>query len=58
MLSSLSTQCLTETAMMTQKPHVAHALRHAFYVDDFLGGADSLEEAQQLIFHEETALCL
>ena len=45
----LSTRCLTETANRTQKPHVAHALRHAFYVDDFLGGAHSLEEAQHLI---------
>ena len=40
---------MAETANRTQKPHVAHALRHAFYVDDFLGGADSLEEAQQLM---------
>ena len=45
----LSTRCLTETANRTQKPHVALALRHAIYDDDFLGGANSLEEAQQLI---------
>ena len=45
----LSTPCLTETANRTQKPHVAHAHRHAFYADDFLGGAHSLEEAKQLI---------
>ena len=45
----LATRSLTEIANRTQKPHVAHAVRHAFYVDDFIGGANSLEEAQQLI---------
>ena len=37
----LATRSLTEIANRTQKPHVAHAVRHAFYVDDFIGGANS-----------------
>ncbi len=45
----LSTRCLLEIAIKTPLPHVAAALRHAFYVDDFLGGADSKESAQKLI---------
>ena len=45
----LATRTLIEIAKRTQKPHVAEALRHSFYVDDYLGGANSLEEAQQLL---------
>ena len=44
----LSTRSLVEIAKRTQKPHVAKALKHSFYVDDYLGGANSLEEAHQL----------
>ena len=45
----LSTRTLVEIAKRTQKPHVAKALKHSFYVDDYLGGANSLEEAHQLL---------
>ena len=45
----LSIRCLREIANKTSLPHVATALNDAFYVDDFLGGADSRESAQKLI---------
>ncbi len=45
----LSTRCLTEIANRTKKSNVEQALRTSFYVDDFLGGAQSVEEAKSLI---------
>ena len=45
----VATRCLTEVANRTKKPQVAKAIKHSFYVDDFLGGANSLEEAIQLV---------
>ena len=40
-----STRCLKEVASQTQFESVAYALNNCFYVDDFLGGADSIEDA-------------
>ena len=47
--AQLSTRCLKEVAQQTEKENVANALKHSFYVDDFLGGANLIEEAETLI---------
>ena len=47
----LSTRCLKEIAKRTENPHVSYALSHSFYVDDFLAGANSVKEAEQLVKH-------
>ena len=44
-----STRCLKEVANRTQIQSVADALNTCFYVDDFLGGADSIEDARKLL---------
>ena len=44
-----STRCLKEVASQTQFESVANALNNCFYVDDFLGGADSIEGARTLV---------
>ena len=43
-----STLCIKEVAHRTKRSAVAEALNNSFFVDDFLGGADSLEEARKL----------
>ena len=42
-------RCLFEVANRNTNPTVEHCLRHCFYVDDFLGGANSEDEAHQLV---------
>ena len=44
-----STRCLKEVSKRTCNPNVQHHLEHSFYVDDFLGGANSVEDARKLI---------
>ena len=44
-----STRCLKEVASQTQFESVQNALNNCFYVDDFLGGADSIEDARNLV---------
>ena len=44
-----STRCFKEVASQTQFESVANALNNCFYVDDFLGGADSIKDAQNLV---------
>ena len=44
-----STRCLKEVASQTQFESVANALNNCFSVDDFLGGADSFEDARNLV---------
>ena len=44
-----STRCLKEVASQTQFESVTNALNNCFYVDDFLGGADSIEDARNLV---------
>ena len=44
-----STRCLIEVANRTKNKEVEHHLRHSFYVDDFLGGANSIAEAETLV---------
>ncbi len=44
----LFTRCLIEIANRTSKSNLAQALRTSFYVDDFLGGAQSVDEAKSL----------
>ena len=44
-----SKRCLKEVASQTQFESVANALNNCFYVDDFLGGADSIEDARNLV---------
>ena len=45
----VSTRALSEIAKRTKLAHVKNALESSFYVDHYLGGANSLEEASQLI---------
>ena len=45
----LATRCLLEIANRTKKTNVSSALHHAFYIDDFLGGANSPEDTKKLI---------
>ena len=44
-----STRCLKEVANRTNNHTVADALNKSFYVDDFLGGANTITEAQRVI---------
>ena len=44
-----STRGLKEVARQTQLESVAHALNNCFYKDDFLGGADSIADARNLV---------
>ena len=44
-----STRCLKEVASQTQFESVANALNNCFYVDEFLGGADSIEDERNLV---------
>ena len=44
-----STRCLKEVAKRTCNSKVQIHLEHSFYVDDFLGGANSVEDARKLI---------
>ena len=44
-----SNRCLKEVSKRTCNPNVQHHLEHSFYVDDFLGGANSVEDARKLI---------
>ena len=45
----VSTRALSEIAKRTKVTHVKNALESSFYVDDYLGGANSLEAASQLV---------
>ena len=47
--SHVATRSLTEVANRSKKSHIADLIKLSFYVDDFLGGANSLEEAIQLV---------
>ena len=44
-----STRCLKEVAKRTCNLKVQYHLEHSFYVDDFLDGANSVEDARKLI---------
>ena len=44
-----STRCLKEVANRAHSSNVADSLNKCFYVDDFLGGANSIDEARSLI---------
>ena len=44
-----STRCLKEVVKRTCNSKVQCHLEHSFYVDDFLGGANSVEDARKLI---------
>ena len=44
-----STRCLKEVAKRTCNSKVQYHLEHSFYVDDFLVGANSVEDARKLI---------
>ena len=45
----LSTRGLPEAAQRKEKKNVANALKHCFYVYDFLGAFNSIEEVETLI---------
>jgi hypothetical protein len=46
----LAIRCMLEIAnqIENEQPNIAEIIRNCFYVDDYLGGADDIESAQQI----------
>jgi hypothetical protein len=46
----LAIRCMREIAhqIENEHPNIAEIIRNCFYIDDYLGGADDIESAQQV----------
>jgi hypothetical protein len=54
----LAIRCMREIAnqIENEQPNMAEIIRNCFYIDDYLGGADDIESAQQICKNLTNAL--